>query len=172
MADQILVLGGTRSGKSAFAVRSALERGGDDVTFIATARSGDPEMDARIEAHRRGRPAAWRTVEVDEDLATAVALARPTDLLLIDSLTLWAAAVLEAGGSLEERWSAAEEAIGRRSPPAILVSDEVGLGIVPVTASGRQFRDALGWLNQQVAAAARQAFLLVAGIAVPLKPVP
>src|SRR6266542_7107408 len=92
MAELELVLGGTRSGKSRFALARASALGGDRVTFVATARAGDEELDARIADHRRARPAAWRTVEVDGDLAAAVASADPAHVVLLDSLTLWLSA--------------------------------------------------------------------------------
>ncbi len=169
MAELELVIGGTRSGKSRFALARASALGGDRVTFIATARSGDAELDARIADHRRVRPAAWRTVEVDGDLAAAVEEADPAYLILLDSLTLWASARLEANGALEREWSSVSTAIGRRAPLVIVVSDEVGLGIVPATPLGRRFRDELGKLNQAVAREAVSVVLMVAGLPVPLK---
>jgi adenosylcobinamide kinase/adenosylcobinamide-phosphate guanylyltransferase len=162
-----LVLGGTRSGKSRYAVELARQRCGQRVCYLATARRGDPELDARIAAHRRERPAAWPTREVATDLAAAIAGAPADTLLLIDSLTLWVAALLEANEDVSERWPAAAARLRRRQ--AILVSDEVGLGVVPDSPLGRHFRDELGWLNQQVAALADDVVLCVAGLPIQLR---
>lgn len=165
---RILVLGGTRSGKSTFAVRLARERGGEHVTYIATARPGDPELDARIAAHRRDRP-AWPVIETASDLARAVRAAPPADVLLIDSLTLWASTVLEERDDIALRWQEADRALAGRERATILVSDEIGLGMVPLDASARAYRDELGQLHQRVAASADQAWLMVAGLPLRLK---
>jgi adenosylcobinamide kinase/adenosylcobinamide-phosphate guanylyltransferase len=164
-----LVLGGTRSGKSRYAVELARQRCGQRVCYLATARQGDPELDDRIAAHRRERPAAWPTREVATDLAAAIAAAPPDHQLLIDSLTLWVAALLEANEDVSELWPAAADRLGRHPPGAILVSDEVGLGVVPDSPLGRRFRDELGWLNQQVAALADDVVLCVAGLPIQLR---
>jgi len=169
VAELHFVIGGAASGKSHLAVERARALGGDHVSFVATARPGDPELDARIASHRRARPSAWRTIEAGTELAAAVAAADPAHVLLIDSLTLWVAAALEAGDDPFRAWSAAAAVLRVRVRPAVAVSDEVGLGVVPETASGRDFRDALGRLNQLVAAGAATVTLVVAGTALPLK---
>ncbi len=169
MTRRLLVLGGTRSGKSRSALARARELGGDDVTFVATARAGDPELDARIAAHRAQRPPRWTTREVESDLAGAIVAADPAHVLLVDSLTLWASTVVEAEGSLRRRWAEAADALERRSPPVVLVSDEVGMGIVPMGELARRFLDELGWLQQQAAASADEVWLMVAGIPLPIK---
>jgi len=167
----LLVLGGTRSGKSRYAVETAMCAAGENVSYLATARTGDPELDARIEAHRRERPASWPTHDVGLDLAAALRGPSSDRCLLVDSLTLWVASLLEAGEAVAARWSNAAAAIENRPGRVILVSDEVGLGIVPDTSVGRRFRDELGWLNQQVAARADTVVLLVAGVPIPLRTV-
>lgn len=169
MARRVFVLGGTRSGKSRYASERARAAGGDDVTFIATARPGDPELDTRIAAHRAARPAAWTTFEADDDLAAAIAGADPSHVLLVDSLTLWASSVVEAEGSLAARWTQAASAVARRDREVVLVSDEVGMGIIPMDPLGRAFVDELGWLDQQVAALSDEVYLMVAGLPVTLK---
>lgn len=166
---RLLVLGGTRSGKSGYALARARELGGEDVTFVATALPGDPELDERIALHRRVRPSGWDTLEADADLAGTIARARPQRVLLLDSLTLWASAFAETGGSLEQAWDEVAAALARRERPAVLVSDEVGMGIVPVTPAGRRFRDDLGRLNQRAAADADEVVLMVAGLPLRLK---
>ncbi len=169
MAELDFVLGGTRSGKSRFALARATALGCDAVTFIATARRGDPELDARIAAHRRVRPERWTTIEIDADLVAAVRAASPEHVLLIDSLTLWASALFEASPSLEGAWPPVADAIAARGAAVVVVSDEVGLGIVPATPIGRRFRDELGRLNQTVARDATNVVLMVAGLPLPLK---
>ncbi len=169
MPSRIFVLGGTRSGKSRYARGRALALGGEHVSFIATARSGDPELDARIAAHRADRPAAWETIECDRDLARAIARAPEANLLLIDSLTLWLSSALEDDTSVRELWRDARDALLLRTSDTIIVSDEVGLGIVPMSAAARAFRDELGWIHQSAAAWADHVVLLVAGIPLSLK---
>jgi adenosylcobinamide kinase/adenosylcobinamide-phosphate guanylyltransferase len=168
----LFVLGGARSGKSRYALEAARRLGGERVSYLATARTGDPELDARIAAHRRQRPAAWRTVEVDVDLAGAVAAGPADHCLLIDSLTLWVASLLDADEPLAERWAAAQAPLAAHRSSVVLVSDEVGLGVVPASPLGRRFRDELGWLNQQAAAVSDEVVLLVAGLPVSLQRAP
>ena len=169
-AERILVLGGTRSGKSRYARERALALGGDTVTFVATARTGDAELDQRIALHRADRPAPWTTVEVDADLAGAIERADPHHVLLIDSLTLWAATVVEREGSLRARTDALVASLAPREGAVILVSDEVGMGIVPANALARAFIDELGWLEQTIASLCGEVFLMVAGIPITVKP--
>jgi adenosyl cobinamide kinase/adenosyl cobinamide phosphate guanylyltransferase len=169
MPDRIFVLGGTRSGKSRYARDRALALGGDRVTFIATARAGDVELDRRIAAHRAERPTAWRTIEADADLAHAIAGAPREDVVLIDSLTLWLSGAMEQPTPVRERWRQAGGALDQRSAAVVIVSDEVGLGIVPMDPLVRAYRDELGWLHQGAAAWADEVFFLVAGIATRLK---
>lgn len=168
-ASRLLVLGGARSGKSRYGVEAARKLGGERVSFLATARLGDPELNARIAAHRRERPGAWHTIEVDLDLADAIAAVPPDHCVLVDSLTLWVAALLNADDALADRWAAAATSLAAHRSSVVLVSDEVGLGVVPASPLGRRFRDELGWLNQQVAAVADEVVLLIAGLPVPLR---
>ena len=172
MAKGVLVLGGTRSGKSQYALEQAHALGGDAVTFVATARPGEPQLDARIAAHRKERPPLWQTLEIADDLADAVRRVDPCHVLLVDSLSLWVSTLVEAEGGPRERWAEVTWALARREGTVIFVSDEVGMGIVPPTRLGRAFVDELGWLNQQVARSCDQVRLMVAGIAVPLKGAP
>lgn len=164
----VLVLGGVRGGKSAYAVSRARAIGGR-VTFVATAQALDGEMEARIARHRRERPGTWQTVEERVDLPAAVARAQAaSDVVLVDCLNFWVANLLQNkpdldhDGVLEE--AAALEAVAvRPQSHLILVSNEVGWGVHPETAIGRQFRDALGLVNQAVARAAEEVVLMVAG---------
>ncbi len=152
-----LVLGGARSGKSAVAERLAA-RTGEAVTYVATAFAGhDPDLDARIAAHRARRPPAWATVEAGHDLAAIISALAGT--VLVDSLGPWLAAQ-PAMAPDETRLC---RALVDRAGHTIVVSDEVGLGVHPSSAQGRAFRDSLGSLNQSVAEVADSVLLVVAG---------
>jgi len=166
----VLVLGGTASGKSRHAVELASQRNAEDVIFVATARSGDPDLDRRIIRHRADRPGTWETCEAADDLAGAIESAPPDRLVLVDSLALWVAATLEAGEVIESAWAPVERAIRVRDSGVLLVSDEVGLSPVALTELGRRFVDALGWTNQRAAEIAKEVWLVLAGVPVRLKP--
>jgi adenosylcobinamide kinase / adenosylcobinamide-phosphate guanylyltransferase len=173
----VLVLGGTRSGKSTYGVARVAELAGDrPVAYLATALSGDPELDDRIDRHRRGRPEQWRTIEVEADLPAAVEAAAD-DAVLLDGLTLWLSAV--AGDDLGDidailggPVAAGLEAIARHPGPVVVVSDEIGLGMVPMDPGARAFRDLQGLVHQRLAAAADEVHLMVAGLPLTLKPRP
>ncbi len=166
-----LVLGGVRSGKSRYAQRIA-EASPGRVILVATATAFDDEMRTKIDRHRATRPSEWLTVEEPLELA-AVLDPVECDLVLIDCLTIFAANVLHATGEDEaaarERMTLFCAAIERASCDVVLVSNEVGSGVVPAYALGRQFRDCLGELNQMVAAVADDVVLLVAGLPLALK---
>jgi adenosylcobinamide kinase/adenosylcobinamide-phosphate guanylyltransferase len=170
----VLCLGGTRSGKSRFGLQRATELAGDDVvTYLGTARHGDPELDERIERHRLARPASWPTLEPDRDLAATIRTVVPDRTILLDGLTLWLSAVWEPGASIDEVLDGpladALAAIDRRPGPVVIVSDEIGLGMVPMEAEMRSFRDLQGLAHQRLAAVADEAWLLVAGLPLALK---
>lgn len=161
---RVLVLGGSRSGKSGFA--ESLLADAPHVDYLATAadRPDDAEWTARIAKHRARRPASWRTVET---LDVAMPLRRPGPSLLIDSITLWVARAMD--DDLDRRADELCAAWAATSRFAVAVTDEVGSGVVPETASGRRFRDALGVLNQRLAAASDEVHLVVAGIPLRLR---
>jgi adenosylcobinamide kinase/adenosylcobinamide-phosphate guanylyltransferase len=169
-----LVLGGVRSGKSRFAQRLA-ERSAR-VTFVATAeRRDDEEMRLKIERHRADRPGHWATIEEPLQLSKAIAEAEQnSDTILIDCLTLYAANLMEAHGENESqvrlRVDALCETLRTAACNVILVSNEVGGGVVPEYASGRRFRDIVGEINQRVAAVADTVVLMIAGLPLTLKP--
>ena len=171
----ILITGGARSGKSRHAQRRAAGLGGGAVTFVATARPSDDEMAARIERHREERPAAWTTVEAPLDAGAAVRAA-DTDVVLLDCLTLLAsnafvpAAQEEGAIALRARMDALLAAADARAGTLIVVTNEIGLGIVPSTPLGRWFRDALGRANQRLAERADEVVLMVSGIPVRIRP--
>ena len=172
----VVILGGTRSGKSRFGRdRATALAGGGPVVYVATAIPGDPELDERIALHRRDRPATWRTVDAGVGLAATIRSIEPGTTVLLDGLTLWVsllmgderpdvAAVVE--GPIEDVRAALREHDG----PVVVVSDEVGLGLVPMDPIGRAFRDILGIAHQRLVADADEAWLMVAGRAIALPP--
>jgi adenosylcobinamide kinase / adenosylcobinamide-phosphate guanylyltransferase len=166
----VLLLGGARSGKSSLAVRIARESG-RAVTFVATATASDEEMAARIAQHRADRPADWTTVEEPLELERAVREAPPDATLVVDCLSLWVANAFEAGrddSEIGEEARAAAAAAAERTASTVAVSNEVGLGIVPISPLARRYRDVLGRVNAAWAAAADQTAFVVAGKVLPL----
>jgi adenosylcobinamide kinase/adenosylcobinamide-phosphate guanylyltransferase len=170
----VLVLGGVRAGKSAYAIARAGVIG-ERVAFVATAEPLDAEMTARVARHRAARPPGWTTVEAPITLVDALAdLAGKADAVVVDCLNLWVANLLGRSPALSDERLLAEASrltnlIDRRLFHLVLVSNEVGGGIHPETAVGRRFRDALGLVNQEVARAADEVMLLVAGCPLRLK---
>src|ERR1700678_2218321 len=164
-----LVLGGVRSGKSHYAQQ--LGERAARVVFVATATAGDDdEMQRKVERHQSSRPLHWQTVEEPLRLAEAIARYGPScDLMIIDCLTFFAANLLDAQGDEQSAVEALCKAL--QSPPCsiVLVSNEVGSGVVPAYPSGRRFRDLLGEMNQSVARVASNVLLLVAGLPLVLK---
>jgi adenosylcobinamide kinase/adenosylcobinamide-phosphate guanylyltransferase len=162
-------LGGARSGKSRYAER--LVKGAATCgTYCATAEAGDAEMAERIAAHRARRGPFWQTVETPLALAQAIAEeARRERPLLIDCLTLWVSNLLLAGKQPDPEAAALCNALREAAGPVVLVSNEVGMGLVPETPLGRRFRDAAGRLNQDVAALADRVVFVAAGLPLVLK---
>ncbi len=173
-----LILGGARSGKSRFA--QSLCCAGEEVVFVATAREEDEEMRRRIAMHRESRPARWLTIEEPLDLPSRIRPALPcATTILIDCLTIWLSNLMwaERDWTPDEIEQSALSQIDQLTQigagrELIVVSNEVGLSLVPETEVGRRFRDLQGLVNQWCAAKADRVFLMVAGIAVPIKPAP
>lgn len=182
--ELIFITGGARSGKSAFAEGLVRAHGGA-VAFVATAAAGDAEMALRIEKHRSRRPADWTTFECGESLAEAITQAAADhDVVLVDCLTVYLARLLP---HLPDEGTAAAEvsdaldlrldqelaeliaAVGTCDRPVLVVSNELGCGLVPTYPSGRLFRDLVGRANQFMAAAAGFAYVVVAGVPLDLK---
>jgi len=165
-----LVLGGARSGKSRFAEGLLADHPGGRI-YLATAEPGDAEMRRRIEEHRRRRGSGWRTVEAPLEIAGVIAGAGEESVLL-DCLTLWLSNLMRAGRDPGQATGELRRALARATSAVVLVSNEVGLGIVPDNALARDFRDEAGRLNQAMAEAADRVFFLAAGLPLTLKDSP
>ncbi len=183
----ILILGGARSGKSTFAERLAASSG-KRVTFIATATADDEDMRDRIARHRASRPIEWKTIEEPLDLVYALQKASDeADILLLDCMTLWLSNwmgqqafmgetenVILENSATESALAATEALLAAVKTLAVgktvlIVSNEVGLGIVPMHPLSRTYRDTLGWVNQRIAQDADRVYLMLAGLAVDIK---
>jgi adenosylcobinamide kinase / adenosylcobinamide-phosphate guanylyltransferase len=162
-----LILGGTRSGKSQHAERIITARPPPWV-YVATAQAFDDEMRERIAIHRARRDAGWVVMEEPIDLARALAEAGERSVL-VDCLTVWLSNLMLGGHDIAAAIEALDAALNRRAMPTVLVSNEVGLGIVPDNALARAFRDAAGRLNQHFAARADTVLFLVAGLPMRVK---
>jgi len=184
MGKLSLILGGARSGKSTYAEKLAKERGGDSVVYLATSEAKDDEMRARIAKHRAARPSAWVTLEAPRRIAQVLGRERHGEtLVLVDCITVLVANILlkEGGGAEGDPFQSkvgeavdaevAEllEFIRQSDADFLLVSNEVGMGLVPAYALGRAYRDLLGRVNQRLAAAADEVFFLVAGLPMRVK---
>ena len=167
MNRTILITGGARSGKSAIAEARALAFGPRAV-YIATAEASDPEMAARIDTHQARRGPEWTTHAEPLDLVGALNATdgRPR---LVDCLTLWLSNLMLGGQDWEAAGRELCAALPRQTTPVVLVTNEVGSGIVPDNRLARDFRDAAGWLNQRVAAVADEVSLAVSGLPMKVK---
>ena len=170
--DISLVLGGVRSGKSRYALQLAVAA--ERVTFLATAeRREDEEMQRKIERHQAERPSHWITIEEPLHLAAVIGSVKDCDLFLIDCLTLFAGKLLDAYGddtaAITRNVDQLCTALASSPFSIVLVSNEVGSGVVPAFEAGRRYRDLLGEINQRVAAIADRVVLMVAGLPLALK---
>ena len=172
-----LLLGGARSGKSALACALASQHPAQSITYVATATAADPEMSERIHRHQLERPAHWHLLEAPLALAEAIREAsQPQTCLIVECLTLWLSTLLhDAQGepqpqeSLEHHFQALEQALRSAPGRVILVSNEVGLGIVPLGPLTRRFVDEAGRLNQRLARLADRVLFVAAGLPLVLK---
>ena len=182
MSEHVLVLGGARSGKSSLAERSLADAGAVDYVATSAPAPDDPEWVARVAAHRARRPASWQTIET---LDIASVLAGPGPAVLVDCIGVWLTRMFDAAGVWTEDgvrepsdpcWQVVDDAVDAlvdavsASPREVwLVSNEVGLGVVPPFPSGRVFQDRLGIVNMRLAAACDRVVLCVAGIPLTVK---
>lgn len=174
-ANMILITGGARSGKSSFALETAHQMGDQQVTFIATAQALDDEMKERIALHQAERPREWQTIEEPLNVPNALGQARH-NVVLLDCLSLWVANLLLRRPEPIDRFDAllpylerlldVRQAMGKR---LLVVTNEVGMSIVPDNPLGRRYRDLLGWANAHLARKASAVYLMVAGIPLRMK---
>jgi adenosylcobinamide kinase / adenosylcobinamide-phosphate guanylyltransferase len=170
-AEKTLILGGVRSGKSRYAGELAAAHG-HAVTVIATGAAQDEEMAARIEAHRASRPAQWSVVEEPLRLAAALrAAAAPRGVIVVDCLTLWLSNLLclEDEDLMQRECASLIETLPALGADCILISNEVGFGIIPASALARRFGDEAGALHQRLAQLCDRVILMVAGLPLTLK---
>ena len=171
-AEKILILGGCRSGKSGHALQLA-ESMGRRRLFLATCIPRDDEMRERIERHRRERSHTWKTLEVPMGLAAAITRhSRSSDVMVVDCLTLWLSNLImevQDTAEIRQRIDGLAQAVTGAPNTVVLVSNEVGTGIVPENRLARLYRDLAGWTNQAVAAACNRVIWTVAGIPVTIK---
>jgi len=168
MPQLTLVLGGARSGKSQYA-EHLIMASRPPWTFVATAEAGDAEMAERIALHRRRRGNDWHTIEAPHNLPTSLAAIGAGAPILVDCLTLWLSNRMLANVDVDAEIADLEAALDGRRGPVVLVSNEVGFGIVPDNELARRFRDLQGRLNQRLAACADRVILMVAGLPIVVK---
>ena len=169
MSCSLLITGGTRSGKSSFAEKRTLSYG-MPVLYIATAQAFDEEMENRIQLHQQRRGDEWRTISEPLAIANILISLDGQGACLVDCLTLWLSNLIFAEEDISKATSSLIEAIAARRDPVILVTNEVGVGIVPENALARRFRDEAGRLNQIVAEAVDEVYTCISGIPLKLKP--
>jgi adenosylcobinamide kinase/adenosylcobinamide-phosphate guanylyltransferase len=174
MPDTTLIIGGCRSGKSGHALDLGEKSAGRRNLFVATGQAGDPEMEKRIKRHQEERGDRWQTVEEPVDIVGVLEQQGPgADIAIIDCLTLWTSNLMMAFDTDEtiiREMHRLSQLITEPPCPIILVSNEVGLGIVPENPLARRFRDLTGWCNQRVSKACKRVVWMVAGIPVTIKP--
>ncbi len=178
------ILGGQRSGKSEYAINLAKNISNNEVTFIATASSLDSEMKLRIKRHKLNRPNLWKTIEENYNLESVIKNITSTKTIIIDCITVWISNILllkfKDGFSTIEKYVEAEKEILKKCKnlmntikntdyTLIIISNEVGMGIIPATTLGRYFADIQGKVNKIIASYADEVILLVAGIPIHLK---
>jgi adenosylcobinamide kinase/adenosylcobinamide-phosphate guanylyltransferase len=173
MNEVIFIIGGCRSGKSTYAIQTAEKVPAAKKIFVATCVPQDDEMKQRVARHQKERRQNWVTIEAPLGLPDAVLQnSRRADVILVDCLTLWVSNLLMDPGDekkIEDTISRLIEALEKATCPIVLVSNEVGSGIVPENQLARQFRDITGWVNQAVAKCANKVVWMVAGIPVTVK---
>ncbi len=172
--ESTLVIGGCRSGKSRYALEMANKISKDKKLFIATSVPTDKEMEERVKNHRKDRGPEWKTAEIPVNIHKTIQdSSKSSNVILVDCLTLWVSNLLFKNFTQDEinnMTAKLERTIEQSLCPVILVSNEVGAGIVPENKLARLFRDTAGFVNQKIAAAADNVFLMAAGIPIKIKP--
>ncbi|MEK6727342.1 MAG: bifunctional adenosylcobinamide kinase/adenosylcobinamide-phosphate guanylyltransferase [Candidatus Omnitrophota bacterium] len=172
MGKITLILGGARSGKSRFALKLA-QKSASSLLFIATAAPSDNEMRKRIKLHRKNRPSRWKTIEEPVKLSFLVKrISKKTDLIIIDCMTIFISNLLLKGRSdysIQSEVNSVLRTIRNSNFNTLIVSNEVGMGIVPDNPLARRFRDLAGKINQSIAAASDEVYLIVSGLPLKLK---
>ena len=163
-----LVLGGAASGKSDYGERLVAATG-RALVYVATAQAHDSEMSAKIDCHKSRRGANWRTIEAPHDVASALAQIDPTEVVLFDCATMWLSNQMFSDADLPDAETRLLSALTACDAPVVIVSNEVGAGIVPENALARRFRQAQGELNQRLAARCDLVFAIMAGLPLVLK---
>ena len=171
MAFSLLITGGARSGKSSFAEQRTRQLGGP-LVYIATAEAFDSEMKDRIALHQARRGPDWQTVHAPLNLPQVLCDTDGRGPCLVDCLTIWLSNLMFAGQPTASAADQLVAAIAARSDPVVLVTNEVGSGIVPENALARRFRDEAGRMNQIIAAAVDEVYVSISGIPVRIKPQP
>jgi adenosylcobinamide kinase/adenosylcobinamide-phosphate guanylyltransferase len=172
MKEIVLVIGGCRSGKSRYALELAKKIPGDRRIFIATCVPRDKEMEERIARHKKEREKSWSTIEVPINLPEAIIeYSTKGDLILVDCLTLWISNLILENDNIDmsEPIMRLTNSLEKAQRPIIIVSNEVGSGIVPDNRLARVFRDAVGFANQSIAESSDKVIWMIAGIPVPIK---
>tara|TARA_Y100001934_G_C12386593_1_gene796478 strand:- start:16971 stop:17621 length:651 start_codon:yes stop_codon:yes gene_type:complete len=169
VCGKTLVLGGSRSGKSAFA-ESLFQNCENNKIYIATAQAMDTEMASRIDKHRQQRDELWQTIEEPLDIITTIKKCNITgNAFLVDCLTIWLSNLIHAGRDVERESHKLSQYLANNNVDIVMVSNEVGLGIIPENALARQFSDYAGKLNQLMAQTAENVFFISAGLPISLK---
>lgn len=168
LTGTVLVLGGTRSGKSVYAESLFASLPGP-LLYLATGHAGDGEMANRIDRHRARRGSHWRTVEEPCDIAPILTADQKVQAILVDCITLWLSNLMEAERDIEVETTRLCEHLARAPTPVVLVTNEVGMGLVPETPLGRAFRDAQGRVNQRLATICNRVVFVAAGLPLVLK---
>ncbi len=169
MSFSLLITGGARSGKSSFAEKKTLSYG-VPVIYIATAQALDEEMEKRIQIHRERRGEEWLTINEPLEIADKLISSDGQGACLVDCLTLWLSNLMFAEKDITESTSSLIKVINERRDPVILVTNEVGGGIIPENEVARRFRDEAGRLNQIVADTVDEVYTCISGIPLKLKP--
>ena len=171
MKKIVFITGSVRSGKSDFAVKLA-KQWGKDVIFLATCKPADNEMRKRVKKHKKSRPGEWKVIEENIDISSVIKNTKKDKLVIIDCITLWVSSLLLSGlkeKKIIEKINEFTDTLKKTKLPLVIVSNEVGWGIVPDNEISRIFRDIIGIAHQKISKVSQEVYLLVSGIALKIK---